>query len=779
MSADTTTDNTAALKPKRRIGRRLFLITAALVGGGVAVGAGFIANRRRQHRAYVLPTPKDGASFGAWLTINPQGHITAYCPHQEMGQGIMSLTASLIAEELDADPAHMRVEQAPVLPVYSNATMLLDGLPFKADDHGAVASAVRSTTRNIIEAFGINATGGSTGTRNIIDAVQRSAAAARAMLLAAAADKLKVAVGELSIDKSLIRHTSGRSVSFADVAVFAGTLASAAATQNVQPKPRSAYKMLGKTGMPRVDVPSKVDGTAQFGVDVRLPGQLYAAVRQCPVFGGTVKSVNFGDKPQGIQATVQGRDFIAAVGTSWYAAKQYLAQVAVTWDDGALATLSSEGVFKRYTQALDTTPGDVQETRGDVSKVPAGGTLVQAEYRAPFLAHATMEPMNATVWFKGSGSDMTCDIWVGNQGPLLVKWGLASAAGVKSENFNVHTPMLGGGFGRRLEMDVMKQAIACAKAVPGVPVQTLWSREEDMQHDTYRPAAMARFTAQLGADGLPTSVRAHVVCPSVTTQASKRLIGQGGGPDKTNVDGIVGLPYHLPNLDVRHSMVDTGVPVGFWRSVGHSQNAFFAETFIDECATAAKQDPLAYRLALLRAAVKANPNDQLAARCIKLLEAVAAKAGWGQPLAPVDGAKVGRGIALAESFRSIVAEVAEVVVTADHKVRVRRVVAAVDCGFAVDPVNVVAQLRSGVHFGLAAALHGRIDIEAGRAKQSNYTDYRMMTLADAPAVDVIIVPSDAELGGIGEVGTPPIAPAVVNAVRAATGRVVRELPLMA
>lgn len=776
MSADT---KLTAVKPKRRIGRRLFLITAALVGGGVAVGAGYIANRRSQHRAYVLPTPKDGASFGAWLTINPQGHITAYCPHQEMGQGIMSLTASLIAEELDANPGHMRVEQAPVLPVYANPTMLMDGLPFKADDHGVVASTVRSTMRHVIEAFGVNGTGGSTATRNIIDTVQRSAAAARAMLLAAAADQLKVAASELSIDQSIIRHTSGRSVKFADLAVLAGTMAATAAALNAQPKPRSAYKMLGKTGMPRVDVPSKVDGTAQFGIDVRQPGQLYAAVRQCPVFGGTVKTVNFGAKPAGIQATVQGTHFIAAIGNSWYAAKQYLAQVDVAWDDGALATVSSDGIFKRYAEALDTSPGDHYETRGDVSKAPAGVQEVKAEYRVPYLAHATMEPMNATVWLKGSGDSATCDLWVGNQGPLLLKWLLAEAAGVTQDKFQVHTPMLGGGFGRRIELEVMKQAIACAKAMPGVPVQTIWSREEDIQHDTYRPAAMARFTAQLGADGLPTSFRAHLVSPSVSTQFMTRLMGRGGGPDKTNVDGVTALPYHLPNLDVRHSMVDVGIPVGFWRSVGHSQNAFFAEAFIDECAVAAKQDPLAYRLALLRAALKANPNDKLAARCIKLLEAVAAKAHWGQALAPVEGAKVGRGIALAESFHSIVAEVAEVVVSADNQVRVRRVVAAVDCGFAVDPVNVVAQVRSGIHFGLTAALYGRVDIEAGRAKQSNYNDYRILTLADAPAVDVIIVPSDAALGGIGEVGTPPIAPAVVNAIRAATGRAVRELPLSA
>ncbi len=774
MSTDTafTTDDTT--KEPRRIGRRLFLISAALVGGGVAVGAGYVTLKHNKNKNFVLPSPDNGgASFGAWLTIDGQGLVTAYCPHQEMGQGIMSLAASLVAEELDANPAQMRMAQAPVTPAYANALMVLDGLPFKDDDHGMVATATRGAMRHVVEAIGINGTGGSTGTRNIVDGVQRAAASARSMLLEAACRKLNVPVGELTVAMGVIQHAaSNRTLNFGDVATDAGKLAPREATL----KPRSAYRMLGSTGMQRLDVPSKVDGSAQFGSDIRLPGQLYAAIKHAPVFGGSVQAVTFADKTPQIKATVQGTNFIAVVGTSWYAAKQYLDLAKVTWNDGPLAALSSADIFARYAQALADNKGDVFETRGERAKPVAGGKDVTADYRVPFLAHATMEPMNCTVFLRDQNGVPACDVWVGNQSPIVMKWMLADVAGVESDKLTIHTPMLGGGFGRRIELDVMNEAIEIAKAVRGTPVQTLWSREEDMQHDVYRPAAMARFSAQLGANGLPTRMLAHLAGPSVSTQFMKRTMNLGGGmPDRTSVDGVVSLPYALPNLEVKQTLVDTGIPVGFWRSVGHSQNAFFVECFIDECAAAAGQDPMAYRLALLRA----NTGNAHAQRCIKVLEAAAAKSGWGQPLAQVPGAKVGRGIALAESFRSIVAEVAEVVVGPGDAIRVRRVVAAVDCGFAIDPVNVVAQLRSGVHFGLTAALYGRIDIDKGRVKQSNFTDYRMVKLADAPRVDVVIVNSDAALGGIGEVGTPPIAPAVANAIRAATGRAVRELPLTA
>ncbi len=775
-------------RPPRRWGRRLFLVSAALVGGGLAVGAGYVTHRRGKNKAFQLTAPQGGgASFGAWLTIDKQGVITAHCPHQEMGQGIMSLVASLVAEELDASPSQMRVAQAPVVPAYANPTMLLDGLPFAADDHGWVATSVRAAMRHVIEAVGINGTGGSTATRNVMEAVQRSAATARAMLLAEAASRLGVPASALTVEAGVIREPGGRSVTLGDVAEAAGKLP---ATPG-QPKARSAYRMLGKTGMPRVDVPAKVDGSALFGIDTRLPGQLYAAIRHAPVLGSAVQSVRFAALPPGVKHTVQGKHFVAAVGTSWHAARVFLDTADVTWTNSPLAQVSSASIMTSYSQALDAGVGQVMETRrekreekqGDATPSERARTAtreVKAEYRVPYLAHATMEPMNCTVWLK-SGANApdklpACDIWVGNQSPILLKWLLADAAGVPSDRLTIHTPYLGGGFGRRIELDVMREAIEIAKVAPDTPVMTLWSREEDMRHGVFRPAAMARMEATLHpSTGLPERLRMHAAGPSVSAQFMKRLMGRGGGADtdKTNVDGLVGLPYALPDLEVKHTVVDAGVPVGFWRSVGHSQNAFFAECFVDACAAAARQDPLAYRLALLRA----QPQNKTAQRFIKVLEAAATKAGWGQPMAPVAGAVVARGVAVAESFHSVVAEVAEVVVGPGDALRVRRVVAAVDCGVALDPVNVTAQIRGGVHFALSAALYGQIDIDQGRIKQGNYTDYRLVTLADAPVVDVVIVPSDAEIGGIGEVSVPPLAPAVANAVFAATGKPITSLPL--
>jgi isoquinoline 1-oxidoreductase subunit beta len=716
-----------------------------------------------------LTPGKDEAAFGAWFTIDTQGIITAMSPHQEMGQGIMSLVASLVAEELDAAPAQMRAVQAPVNTAYSNATMLLDGLPFRPDDKGWLAQGARFTLRQLLEAVGINATGGSSSVRNIIGPVQQVAAGARQLLLQAAAAKLAVPAAELRIDNGVISHASGKTLGFGDVAAAAGSLPLLPGT----PKPREQYRLLGKTGMPRVDLPSKTDGSATFGIDVRLPGQLYAAIRHCPVFGGSVKTAAFPNKPAGVKGTVQGRHFVAAIATSYFAAQQCVDTAQVVWEEGALAAVDSAAVFERYVQALNAgeNGSSVYESRGDIRQVPAG-TTVKAEYRAPFLAHATMEPMNCTVQHTGA----RCKIWCGNQAPILIKWLAARAAGLPADAIEVHTLTMGGGFGRRFEMDVVNEAIEIARSMPGVPVQTIWSREEDLQHDYYRPAAMGRFEATLDSQGRPQRWVCHLAGPSVTAQAVGRMAGLGGGgPDKTNVEGATYLPYALPALEVRHSMVDSGVPVGYWRSVGHSFTAFFVECFVDECAAAAGQDPLAYRLALLQA----NAGNATAKRFADVLQAAAKAAGWGTPVAPVPGQRVGRGIAVAESFHSIVAQVAEVAVDAQGTVTVTRVYCAVDCGFALDPVNARAQIRSGVHFGLTAALWGQIDIERGRVKQSNFTDYPMLTLAHAPVVHVDIVNSGADLGGLGEPGVPPVAPAVANAVRAATGVVIRSLPLAA
>jgi isoquinoline 1-oxidoreductase subunit beta len=604
----------------------------------------------------------------------------------------------------------------------------------------------------------------------------------RSMLLEAAGTFIRVAAHELSIDRGVVKHAT-RAETFT-----LGVLAEQASwlpPREAEPKARAAYRMLGKTGMPRLDVPAKVDGSATFGMDVRLPGQLYAAIRHCPTLGGAVKSVTWPTQTNSIKGVVQERHFVAAIASNWWSAKQHVEGATVSWEDGPMASVNSDAVMAQMTRAVaqaDSGESKVFETRGDPRTTVPGGRSVEANYQVPFLAHATMEPMNCTAWFKPATGQVpaSCDLWLGNQAPLLTKWMLASVAGVERDQLTVNTPFLGGGFGRRIELDVATAAVQIAKSMPGVPVQTIWSREEDMRHDMYRPAAAARLSAQLDASGLPVTLKAHASCASVAYQFMTRMMGSGANAkgDRANVDGLTHLPYGIPNLEIRHTLVDAGVPVGFWRSVGHSQNAYFAECFIDECAAAAGQDPLAYRLALL----KRRPNDPIAQRAIKLLEALASKAAWGKFAGPPKrsgGALMAQGLALAESFRSIVAQVAEVEVGPDDKlVKVHKVVAAVDCGFALDPVNVQAQVRSAVHFGLAAALWGRIDVKAGQVQQGNFNDYRIGALAGAPTVEVLIVNSAGPLGGIGEVGVPPIAPAIANAVRAITGQTPRRLPLL-
>jgi isoquinoline 1-oxidoreductase subunit beta len=786
MATDPTMDPSDGppARPRRRLARRAFLISAGLVGTGLLVGAGYVSQQRAKNKNFKLGRPVGGGgSFGAWITIDNRNNVVVFCPHQEMGQGIMSLTASLVAEELDADPATMTVLQAPVTAAYANALLLLDGLPLRDDDTGMLATVMRAASRHVVEAVGINGTGGSTGARNVVDAVQRCAAMARSMLLEAAAKRLSVPTSELRIEAGIVRHASRPDTfKLGDLAEQASWLE----PREAPPKPRASYRLLGKTGMPRLDVPSKVDGSALFGIDVRLPGQLYAAVRQSPHLGATVQAVTWPAKNAAIKGTVQTADFVAAIATGWWAAKQFVEAAGVTWTSEDRAGVNSAAVLAQMSRAV-TNPSNssshVFETRGDPRTTVPGGIVVEATYHVPFLAHATMEPMNATAVVRPAtaGAAPACEVWCGNQGPLLLKWTVADAAGVKSDDLGVNTPLLGGGFGRRIEMDVPRMAATIAQSMPGVPVQTIWSREDDMRHDMYRPLAVARMTAELDATGLPVTLRAHASCASVASQFMKRLanLSAPAASDRANVDGLTHLPYGIPHLEIRHTAIDSQVPVGFWRSVGHSQNAFFAECFIDECAAAAQQDPLAYRLALL----KRRTGDPIAQRAIKLLTALAEKAAWrgdARGTRLESGARLGRGVALAESFRSVVAQVADVVVDANGKlVRVQRVLAAVDCGFALDPVNVTAQVRGAIHFGLTAALYGRIDIDKGTVKQGNFNDYRLLSLADAPAVEVMIVSSDGPLGGIGEVGVPPIAPAVANAVFAATGVMPRSLPLLA
>ncbi len=760
MSEHITFSDRKAGQPKGW-GRRVFIITAGLIGGGLAVGAGYVGNKLSKDKTFRLPVPEGGGSFGAWLTIDKNGAVDVAIPNQEMGQGIMSTIAMIAAEELDCDLSKLSASQAPVHAVYANPLLLLDGLPFQPEDHGMVASSARWTLDKLLRALGVQATGGSTSIRNAFMAVRQAGASARAALVAAAAKKLGVDADKLLVANGMVTdQVSGKSLSFGELAAEASTIPVMG-----ELKKQENFKLIGQ-GMPRLDVPSKTDGSAQFGMDIREDGQVYAAIVHAPKLGSMLKSAELIEKLPGVLQLVKGESFYAVVAEGYWQAKSALPKVKAEWLDGPDSKMSSGEVFGRYATAIDQGGLSEYESRGDLkANMGAAKTKISAEYRVPFLAHAPMEPLNCTVLIK----DGKCTVWAGNQSPTLVKWFAQKLSGFNGDAVQVHTPYLGGGFGRRAEPDFIVEAVEIAKAVAGRPVQTIWSREEDIRHDVYRPAALSRFDAGFDDKGNLLAWHHRIAGPSVAEAFTQRMIPDAGGglKDKTNAEGATFLPYDFRSLKVEHAKVPVPMRVGFWRSVGHSFNAFFTESFLDECAVVAKLDPMTYRRQLLAQ----QP------RYLKVLDEVAKLSQWDQPLAPSQGKKVGRGVAIAESFHSIVAEVAEVEVSSDGAIRVRKVFAAVDCGLGIDPVNIRAQISSGIIFGLTAALYGRIDFEDGAVRQGNFNDYPMLTMGACPVIETVVVNSQAELGGIGEVGTPPIAPAVANAIFQATGRRLRELPL--
>jgi len=750
--------------------RRRFLITAGIAGGALAIGAWrFYRRRDRLTAPEGLEPGANEAVLTGWIKIGTDGSVVVQVPRQEMGQGITTALPMLVAEELDADPATVRFEQAMIDPLYANATMLGDGVPVRPDDTGWLAAIVRLTQYKLGEALGVQATGGSSSVRDAWQPMRRAGAAARAMLVSVAAARFGVAASECTVEQGVVEHKpSGKRAGFGELALDAAKLA---VPQDAPLKDRAGYRLLGRP-QARLDIPAKVDGSAQFGIDVRLPGMLYAAIAQSPAFGGSVKS--FDDAKarnrrgvrsvHALPATSTSAAAVAVVAEHYWQARSALDLVDIAWDGGENAAHDTRTQSDRYRELLGRGDARVYDSAGDVEPAFAqAAKTVSADYFAPYLAHATMEPINCTALVRKDGS---CEVWVGSQAPTLVRWYAAKAAEIDSSRVSVHIPYLGGGFGRRAEMDVVMQAVMVARRVPGTPVQLIWSREEDMQHDVYRPMAAARFSAALDSAGGISGWRNRIVGQSCTGGLTARLMPAAASDlmkDKTTSEGAFDLPYRLPNRRVEHVLTHEPVPVGYWRSVGHSYNAFFSESFLDECAHAAGRDPYAYRRALLAQA----PRHR------RVLEVVAEKAGWGAP--PAKGRA--RGIALAESFHSIVAQVAEVEVVGNTP-KVRRVVCAIDCGFAVNPDTVAAQMESGIIYGLSAALYGEITVRNGRVEQGNFPDYEMVRLAETPEIEVHIVESGTEhLGGVGEPGTPPVAPAVCNAIFAAIGKRVRSLPI--
>lgn len=753
--------------------RRRFILGSAAVAGALVVGWGLVPPRQRLTGSGPLPTAPGQVAFNGWVKIGADGSVVVQVPKSEMGQGVRTSLAMLLAEELDADWAAVRVEHPPLDAIYNNQATVIDGLPFHPDSHGLVKRLAGWLTAKTLREFGLQLTGGSSSLKDLWGPMREAGASARAMLVAAAAAQWGVKAEEITVDQGVLAHASGRRAGF-------GELAAAAAQQplprHVVLKAPAQFKLLGRP-QARLESADKITGRAVFGLDVRLLGMLYATVAMCPTLGGRVKGFDGAAalKLPGVKQVLavgahQGSTAGVAVvaDTPWHA-MQGLKAVSVQWDEAVpAAQLDSGSAMQRLAQTLDSETGLAYFSEGDAAAAIAGAaTVVKAEYRAPWLAHMALEPINCTVQVAADGASAT--VWAPTQVPGLARRAAAKALGLASEAVAINVTLLGGGFGRRLEVDYVGPAAEIARAVKGTPVQTFWSRAEDTQHDFYRPAAVARWQAGLDAQGRLLGISAVSAGQAIVPQFIDRVFGLPGGPlDKTALEGSHDQPYGWPAARFAHVLVDLPVPVGFWRSVGHSHQAFFKESFVDELATAAKQDAVAFRLALL----------QQHPRAAAVLKLAAEKAGWGQPLDPLpDGTKRARGVALHRSFGTTVAQVVEVSVGADKSIRVHRVVAALDCGFAVNPNHVAQQLESAVVFGLSAALGGRVDIEQGRVKQSNFHDVPALRLDACPVIETHIVPSSEPPEGMGEPGLPPLAPAVAGAVFALTGQRLRSLPL--
>jgi isoquinoline 1-oxidoreductase beta subunit len=673
-----------------------------------------------------------GLAHDAFIRIDREGIVTLIIHKVEMGQGTFTSLSMLLAEELGADLSKVKLEQAP-----ANNSLYADAL------------------------LGGQVTGGSTSIRATYKPLREAGAKVRTVLVQAAAKNWNVEPGDLKVVGGTIRHeASNRSVHFGEVAEAASQLKFPA---EVKLKDAAAFTLVGKP-MKRLDSPAKVDGSAQFGIDARLPNMGIAAVAASPVMGGKVAAVDEQKAMavKGVRQVLRIEGAVAVVADHFWAAKQGLLAAAPRFDDGPNANVSTAAIVADMMK-VSQNAGAIAKNTGDALKaLDAGpGRRIDVVYEVPFLAHATMEPMNCTVDLKADG----CDIWVGTQVPALAQGAAAKITGLPLEKVRVHNHYIGGGFGRRLEVDNVIQAMEFAKLAKG-PLKIVWTREEDIQHDMYRPYYVDRISARIDDKGMPVAWFHRVTGSSIMARFAPPMVKNGVDPDA--VEGAADLQYSIPAVRVEYVRHEPpGLATAFWRGVGPTHNVFVVESFIDELAYASKTDPVAFRRALL----------QKSPRTLAVLNLAAEKAGWGKPLKPIAGRKLGRGVSTQFAFGSYMAQVAEVSVGADGDVRVHRVVCAVDCGQNVNPDTIVAQMEGGIVFGASAALWDEVTVEKGRVQQSNFSDYRVMRMPESPAVEVYIVNSHDDPGGIGEPGTAGIAPALANAVFAATGKRVRKLPI--
>ncbi len=763
--------------------RRTLLLGGAAGGTALLVGWLAMPQRARLGAAGLWPPAEGEVALNGWIKIGADGRVVVAMPRSEMGQGVHTALPMLAAEELDVPLASVRIAQAGADALYGNVSMLLAGLPFhplhdEAEDGFGRAKAARWVVGKVAREIGINATGGSTSVMDAWEVVRLAGATARASLLGAAALQWRLPVDELVVREGVVSHPSGRSAAYGELARYAA----ATPPGTVRLKPRSAWRLIG-TPAARLDVPAKVDGSARFGIDVRPPGLKFAVLRLSPWLGGGLGRLETDAalRLPGVERVVRLPAYagstagFAVIGRSTWHAQRGAAAVSVDWTPPSGGGPDSRRARATLEQAVRGGGGTVFFTRGDVAAeersaagaaAQAGGApgarLLEAWYAAPHLAHLTMEPMNCTAQV----ADGRVEVWAPTQVPQMARDVAARVAGVAPDAVTVHVPLLGGGFGRRLEVDYVAQAVRVALDAGGAPVQLLWPREEDTTHDFYRPMHVARLRGVLGPDGglrsLSVASAGDAITPRWIERAMPALAGPVELPDKTTAEGLFDLPYGVPHQRMAHVHTRTGVPVGFWRSVGHSHNAFFSEGFIDELAAAAGQDPVAFRRALL----------QGAPRYRAVLDLAAAKAGWGGPL-PRGRA---RGVALHESFGSVVAQVVEASLE-QGRPRVHRVVCAIDCGTVVNPGIVAQQMEGAVVFALSAALGGGVDIVEGRVQQRNFPDQPLVSLREAPQVETWVVPSERAPGGVGEPGVPPLAPALAGALHGLTGQRLRSLPL--
>ncbi len=716
---------------KTEIDRRSFLKATIVAGGAMLIGVNLPLRSRAEELFNVDVEPAADFQPNAFIRIARDGKVTIAVGQAEMGQGVLTSLPMIVADELEVDWANVGFEHGPAGKEFINPML------------------------------GSQITGGSSSVKAFFDPLRKSAATVREMLVMAAATQWNVAPDTCKAESGKVLHAaSNRSAPYGELLEAAAKITPPTNPKLKDPKD---FKYIGKP-VKRLDTPEKVNGTGIFGIDVKVPGMLTATIMRSPVIGGKVKSVDdaAAKAVKGVRAVVPLGYGVGVVADNYWAARKGRSALKVVWDDGPMATVSSETIYKMFADAADKDKGLEAAKKGDVTtaRTKAVKTL-DAVYYVPYLAHATMEPMNATADVRADG----CDIWGGIQGQLIVQGIAAKALGLPPEKVNVHTTLLGGGFGRRIGPDYVMDAVMLSKAA-GKPVKVIWTREDDTQNDFYRPATYNKMSAGLDSSGKPVFWHHRIVNQSIMAPLAPVLFGfafKDDQLDDSSYEGAHNLPYALPNYQVDWVRKEPGVPVGFWRSVGSSHTAFSTECFLDELAEAAGKDPLEYRLSLL------DPKSRHAG----VLKLAAEKAGWSSKLP----AGTARGIAVAESFGSFVAQVAEVSVGKDGKVSVSRVVCAVDCGQVVNPDTVAAQMEGGIVFGLTAALYGEIILKDGRVVQKNFNDYKMLRMNEMPKVEVYILPSTEKHGGVGEPGTPPIAPAVVNAIFAATGKRVRNLPI--